>query len=245
MFTFNISEWKIKIKNPHWYKEIPQVLKDLSRLHDMDRPAYEKQKERVYDFFEEQLILGNVALGKEGKNFDEERKPIDTIIIHHTSSFPGLTKERLSAIELVRLYAPQYAGKGPTYDANKEIKDNFIYSGHFRNGLQVFWPYHWIVRKDGKCERLLNDDEIGWQAGNWDINCRSTAICLDDDHENGVPSQIELEAIAGLIRKKYSNVSKDRIFGHREINPKTTCPSEFFLSTPEKKGWKDTLLGMI
>jgi hypothetical protein len=245
MFTFNTSDWSKKIKDPHWYFDIPEVMKELKSLHDNDRSEYEKQKESIYDFFEEQMKLGNVALGSAGKSFDRKRKPIDTIIIHHTSNLPGLSKTRLSAIELVCLYAPQFAGKRPTYDANNEIKGEPICSGHFRDGIQVFWPYHWMIRADGTCERLLNDDEIGWQAGNWDINCRSVAICIDDDHEHSVPDKKELQIIADLIRNNYQNVPKDRIFGHREINIKTTCPSELFLSTPERRGWKEDLLEMI
>ncbi len=245
MFTFNTSDWLKKIKDPHWYFDIPEIIKELKTLHDTDRSEYEKQKELIYDFFEEQTNLGNVAIDSKGKSFDNERKLIDTIIIHHTSNLPGLSKERLSAIELVRLYAPQFAGNGPTYNAHKEIKNTPIYSGHWRGGVQVFWPYHWMIRSDGTCERLLNDDEIGWQAGNWDINCRSIAICIDDDHEHSIPDKKELQVIADLIKNSYPQVSKDRIFGHCEINKKTTCPSKLFLSIEERRGWKDDLLDMF
>ena len=244
-FVFDISKWTKEIKDPHWYFKVPQIMEELAKLRDTDRPACNQMKERIYSFFEEQLRLGNVALGNTGKELDMQRKPIDTIVIHHTSNPPGMTKERLSAIELVRLYAPQYAGKGPTYDSNNQIKGDPIYSGHFRNGVQVFWPYHWMVRENGMCERLLDDNEIGWQAGNWDINCRSIAICIDDDHERSIPDEKELNVIAELIRTKYPYISKDRIFGHREINTKTTCPSDFFLSDSNRKGWKEKLLEMI
>ena len=245
MFVFNTEEWSEKIKNPHWYFEVPEVMKQLKLLHDVDRPEYEKQKESVYTFIEEQMRLGTISLGTTGKNMHRERKPIDTIVIHHTSNLPGLSNERLSAIELIRLYAPQFAGRGPTYDANNEIKGEPIYSGHWRDGKQVFWPYHWMIRANGTCERLLNDNEIGWQAGNWDINCRSIAICIDDDHEHSVPDEKELHIIADLIRQNYPQVPKERIFGHCEINTKTNCPSELFLSTPERRGWKEGLLNMI
>ena len=245
MFIFDTKLWSKKIADPFWYFDVPDVIRELKSLHDQDRSEYENEKEKIYDFFEEQLRLSNIALGSQGEDFDRERKPIDTIIIHHTSNLPGLSKDRLSAIELVRLYAPQFAGSGPTYDANKEIKGAPIYSGHWRDGVQVFWPYHWVIRSDGTCERLLNDDEIGWQAGNWDINCRSIAICIDDDHENTVPDAKILKVIAGLIKKNYPQVPKDRIFGHCEINKKTTCPSKLFLSTQDKRGWKDDLVGLL
>ncbi len=233
---FDIIEWEKKIQNPFWYDEVPQIIEALNVLRSHDKTEVNKLKDVVYSFFEEKLREGKVALGISGKKWNQERKPIDTIIIHHTSNPEGLSKERLSAIELVRLYAPAYA---------KRKKREPIYSDHIRNGEQVFWPYHWIIRADGTCDRLLNDNEIGWQAGKWDINCRSIAICIDDDHEYSAPDKKELEVVAGLIKNNYPQVSKDRIFGHCEINLKTTCPSELFLSTPERRGWKDDLLNML
>lgn len=37
-------------------------------------------------------------LATSGANQDAERKPIDTIVIHHTANAPGMTRERLSAM---------------------------------------------------------------------------------------------------------------------------------------------------
>ncbi|MDR3557910.1 MAG: peptidoglycan recognition family protein [Candidatus Pacebacteria bacterium] len=245
MDIFNQTEWQKKIAEPHWYFEAPKMIKQLRALHDSARDKYEIEKERIYDFFERELAAGKIALGSAGQDFDKERKPIDTIIIHHTSMEPGLTPERLSGIELLRLYAPQYAGNGPTYDAHKNILNKPIYSGHFRDGMQVFWPYHWIILTDGTVERLLNDDEIGWQAGKWEVNKRSVGIVFDNDYEDSKPSQAELEAVAKLIKEKYSQVAKDRIIGHCEVNLKTACPSKIFFSKDSHKGWKDDLIGLI
>ena len=173
-----------------------------------------------------------------GKDFDADASR-STIVIHHTSMKPCLTHERLSGNRAVRLYAPQYAGSGPTYDTHKNILNEPIYSGHFRNGIQIFWPYHWIIRCDGKAERLLEDNEIGWQAGNWDVNCRSVAIVFDNDYEDSEPSEIEFEGVAKLIKEKYPQVSKDKIIGHCEVNIKTTCPSKIFYQKILTKGGRN------
>lgn len=236
MTIFNRKEWEAKIKEPFWYDAIPPFLEEVAvlRLNDFEESL--KLKNSVYNFFEEKLKEDKVALGTTGKKWNQERKPIDTIVIHHTKSSERLSKERLSTIELIRLYAPTYAKRG---------KKEPIYSDHNREGKQVFYPYHWIIRSNGESERLLLDHEIGWHAGNWDINCRSVAICIDDNHENSVPDETNLRSIARLIREQYPLVSKDRIFGHREINLNTTCPSNYFLNTTEKRGWKNVLLDMI
>ncbi|MBU6231174.1 MAG: N-acetylmuramoyl-L-alanine amidase [Patescibacteria group bacterium] len=236
---FDPETWSEKIRDPHWYMAVPAVMADLSKLHDIDRAAYEETKDRIYAFFEEKLAAGEVALGADGKDFDAERLPIDMAVIHHTSNPPGMSKDRLSAIELVRLYAPQYAK--PTYDADREVKGAPIYSGHFREEggkrRQVFWPYHWFVRKNGEVERLLNDDEIGWHAGDWEINRRSVAIAFDDDYEDSEPTAVEIEAAARILREHYPQIKPEHIFGHCEVNEKRTCPGKLFLSV-----WKQKLL---
>jgi hypothetical protein len=197
----------------------------------------------MYDFFEQHLVRGEIALGRTLWNLDADRKQIDTVVIHHTSNPPGLRPSRLSAIELLRLYGPYFAN--PTDENDKHLKGKPVFSGHQRNGKQVFWPYHWIVRRGGRTERLLNDSEIGWQAGNWDINCRSVAIVLDNDYEHCRPPHAELQGIAMLIDKYYRQVPLTRVVGHREVVSSTNCPSDLFLSRPNGRGWKESVLDLI
>ena len=237
MWTFNKDEWREKVKDPLWYMDTPAIFKQLKKLHDIDKSAYEIEKEKAYDFFEEGLREGHIALSATGKNFDAERATIDTVVVHHTSVAGDLSKDRLSGMGLIRLYAPQYAD--PKYEEDREIRKRGIYSGHFRNGKQVFWPYHWIIRKDGTCERLLEDREVGWQAGNWIVNCRSVGIVFDADYEVITPPAQMLQSLADVIKKHYPTVQKENIIGHCEVNKNTTCPSKHFTE------WKPILLGML
>lgn len=233
---FSREEWANKVRDKFWYKEIPDLLRIGKDLHDSDMKAYEIFKEDVYSFFEEQLALGNVFLGDKVNIFDSERKTIDSIVIHHTSNPPQMTKERLSAMQIVRLYAPAFANpkEGDTFN-----RGDAVCSGHIRDGRQVFYPYHWIVREDGNAERLLLDDEIGWHSGDWDMNCRSVGIVLDGDFEKTVPRLEYLKGLTEIIRNNYARIAKECIFGHREINSKTNCPSDLFLG---KDGWKGMIL---
>ena len=199
---------------------LPELHQLMENVRGEPKVVQNEFKTSLYDFFESQLSRGNIALGHGSGDFDLDRKEIDTVVIHHTSNPAGLSGSRLSAIELVRLYAPYFAN--PTAEEDRHLKGQPIYSGHVRNGIQVFWPYHWIVRKDGRPERLLRDDEIGWHAGDWNVNCRSVAIALDNDYEYGRPDEEELLAIARIIVDHYRNVSPQRVLGHREVNSKTT-----------------------
>ena len=239
-----LSRWEPLLSAPQWYltvtPELQALTEQLRREPDRIRQEYNTA---IYDFFEGHLTRGDIAIGRDLPGADAQRKPIDTVVIHHTSNPPGLRPERLSAIELIRLYAPYFAD--PKSDQDAHLKGRPIASGHVRDGKQVFWPYHWIVRGDGRTERLLCDREVGWQAGNWDLNCRSVAIALDGDYERDRPSAVELQGVAGLVRRHYGHVSLERIVGHREVNPKTTCPSELFLDSPSIKGWKSDLVALL
>lgn len=235
MIKVDFDKWDSVIKKPDWYFELVPEFQKLIALHDEDRQTYESLKEEIYSFFEHALIADDISLGQGGENWDKERKSIDTVVIHHTSNLPGLSETRLSAIELVRLYAPFYFSPYP--EENLKIKGKPIWSNHLRNGKQVFWPYHWSVKEDGSCERLLLDEEIGWHAGNWDVNCRSVGLCFDGDFEVTRPSDLMLQAAAKLINENYPGAN---VIGHSEVNTKTTCPSTLFLN-----GWKKDLLALI
>lgn len=214
-------------------KLLPDYKKLLKKIEK--RPEIrEEVKEKVYSFFQKHLDQRDLVIAKTGPNSDDERKPIDAVVIHHTSLPPGVSWQRLDAIQILTIYAAYYAS--PT-DAEKEMRGQAIWSGHFRDGRQIFYTYHWLVRMDGTVEKLLPDDKIGWQAGNWDINTRSVGICLDGDFEDSAPPDAVLDAVAKLIKENYPQVKQERIFGHREINPKTTCPGNQFLV-----GWKGRLI---
>jgi len=238
-----LGRWELLLSSPIWYLTVVPEIEALSyRIKDENAAVAEACKALLYDFFEVQLRKGHIALGAGVGDFDAERKTVDTVVIHHTSNPPGLRASRLSAIELIRLYAPNFAAPA---DRERCLRGHAIYSGHIRRGKQVFWPYHWLIRHDGRTERLLRDSEIGWHAGNWGINRRSVAIALDDDYEHRSPSPTELYAIAAIVKRHYPEVSLTRILGHREVNAQTACPSELFLGTPARRGWKSELLTMI
>ena len=150
------SRWRpVLASDAHWYLTIvPQIQQWTDRLSRESISEQEESKKVLYDFFEERLSKQQILLGSGSGHFDTERKPIDTIVLHHTSNPPGLTSERLSAIELIRLYAPYFLSPNI---GDLSLKGQPVYSGHVRDGSQMFWPYHWIVRRNGTVERLLHD----------------------------------------------------------------------------------------
>ena len=224
---FDTGKWHdTATSRTDWYRVLyPEFEAILATYETSDLKSRKDARNAVYGFFERLLDRGVVLLGSTGKNWDAERKPVDTIVIHHTKGESGITWQRLDAMHLLRLYAKSYLS--PTTE--KEIEGLPVWSNHFRDdGRMVFYAYHWLVRADGSAERLLHDDEIGWQAGNWDINCRSVAICLDGDFEHSVPPLAMIDGARKIIQEQYAHVDSTRIIPHRNANPKTTCPGEWF-----------------
>jgi N-acetyl-anhydromuramyl-L-alanine amidase AmpD len=230
MLEFDENDWRELIKRPGWYLEYAGLAAAAKEQLGQDSAELQRLNKQIRHFFEEALAQGQVALAEAGPDEDSERQPIDTVVIHHTSAKPGYQLDYMDATQLLNIYARHYAE-----DADK--KGEPIWSGHFSSGRQVFWCYHWLMRMDGGFERLLDDNQIGWHAGNWDVNTRSIAICLDNDYENQDPSDETLQKLAAFIKENYPD---KKIIGHCEARSDTICPGKNFLD-----GWKADLLSYL
>lgn len=239
---FDEDKWRAAIARPDWYIELrPELLKLRQRWESSDDLRGTTIKNEVRDFFEQALLDKTLAFATNGPNLDAERKPIDTIVIHHTSAEPGYRLSYMNAVQLLNVYTPYFADPSTSIPGESRLKGQLLWSNHVRSGRPVFYLYHWLMRMDGTFERLLRDEELGWHAANWDINCRSIAICLDNDYDKRDPLPEVLQKLASFIAKHYAQVSTERIFGHREVSQHpTSCPGKNFVG-----GWKRDLLGLI
>ncbi len=223
--------WSGVIQRPDWPAEFVEFAKRAQLKANPDGETQQVLNKQVRHFFEKELLDGRVCLGQSGPDFDAERLPIDKIIIHHTSAEPGYRQSYLNATQLLNIYAPVYAVQRP---------DEPVWSGHFHKGKQVFWGYHWLMRMDGCFERLLDDNQVGWHAGDWNANCRSIGICLDNDYENRDPSDELLKRLAVFIKRNYPRIKPERVIGHREVRRGTICPGKNFLDS-----WKSGLISYL
>ena len=234
---FERAYWESRLRYPDWYNRLANELDQLFFPVVHDNPQLKAFRNQVYDLVEELLEGRAIPLAEEGPDLDKERRPVDTIVIHHTEEAPDMRLGKLSAIGLVRQYARQYLGDNVL---GRRIRGEPIWSGHFRNGEMVFFAYHWLIRPDGVAERLLEDRYIGWHAGNWDVNTRSVGIALSGNYENGTPPIAQIEAAAKVIREHYAHVAASDLVGHREVTGGITCPGADFL-----EGWKKRLISEI
>lgn len=232
--------WREALSRPDWYLLLEDDFKRLERLArgQTDPMKRKAVKREAYQMVEDALREGRMSLASSGEDLDRQRKPIDTIVIHHTANPPGMSLDRLNAMQLLRIYGSYYAN--PTDPAETNFKGRPVWSGHFLGKTQVFWGYHWLLRQEGEVERILDDSSIGWHAGNWDINTRSIGICLDDDLRDKQPDDAVLDSLAQVINDHYGNVRPENIIGHCDASKHTECPGNLFHKT-----WRTKLLQKI
>lgn len=240
---FNETYWSQVIAKPDWYFEYVDFISSAKGKLGEGSEEFRSLIKKLRHFFEAALLDNKVSLAQDGPDLDKQRKPIDTIVIHHTSAEPGYRLNYMNAVQMLNVYAPYFAN--PTDEREKFLKGHPLWSNHFtlsKDGSwkQVFYLYHWLMRMDGTFERLLNDSQIGWHAGNWEINQRSVAICLDNDYEKQDPADDILRKLATLIKNNYPNVKSQNIIGHCEARKGTVCPGQNFLTV-----WKPKLLEYI
>jgi hypothetical protein len=240
------------VQDPLWYQKFDRLAKtrilgatavgsfrSAKSIKDVARES----RERLYAMFEDLLEHGDVALGQPDQGlyeWDSERLDPDTIVIHHSNRAQGISLPRLNAMELLRLYVPAY--QQPADDDIAKVKGKPIYSGHFRSGRQHFFPYHWIIRQDGTSERLLEDHEWGWHAGNLDVNRRSIGICFDDDLSHKAPNDAMIAEARRIMREYYPWIrpTTTNVVSHEAVSKlPTACPGEQFASGTQ---WKTSLI---
>ena len=231
---FQQSYWEEQLLYPDWYVRLEDELQARFFPIVHSDPQLKAYRNKVYALIANMVEKKRLPLAEHGPNLDIQRQPLQTIVIHHTEEAPDIDLGRLSAIGLIRQYAYQYLAGNVL---GHRVKRQPIWSGHFRQGSMVFFAYHWLVRSDGTAERLLEDEYIGWHAGNWEMNTHSIGIALSGNFEHAVPSLTQIEAVAHLINKHYPCLDSKHIIGHREVREGITCPGAYFLN-----GWKATLL---
>lgn len=213
-----LHRWNHCLGMADWYVHIERDL----RRYILGRPSTMRERRirwAIYDLVAGALESCTIALGSPALGADSARKAVTRLVVHHTGTDPYISLSRLSAMGLLRLYAPSYLKhqKAPHRHGQP------ITSNHVRDGRQVFYSYHWLIRPGGRAERLLSDEEIGWHAGNWDVNCSSIGVALAGDYGNCSPTKQALSCLHSLIEE----YAPEEVLLHSEINSATTCPGEW------------------
>ena len=225
----NPYEYLKVFSSPDWYLKLKPLLQEY--FYDYKGGEEKAHKSDDWLGFRNEFVLlvselldkDLIALAQSGPNMDEEREPIEIIVIHHSSRPPNTPLQIINALGLIRLYAPVFSR------SYSDVYGQPIWSNHFCNGKPTFIAYHYLIENNGTVRHVLKDNQIGWHAGDWEVNKKSIAICFLDELDEKVPTKAALNSAREIIRK-YKNV---KVLGHREVNPKTRCPGDKFLGVKE------------
>lgn len=234
------ENWITVLNDPLWYLKIKEDLESLIYQVDLSTPRLKWLRKQLFHTVQESLKNNIIPLtgSDEAFNFDNEREPINTIVIHHTEGRPQVDLDELNTQGFLLQYTQDFLKDRPIL--GQSIIDKPIGSGHYRDGRQVFYAYHWIIKPNGEAVRLLDDNNIGWHAGNWDVNKKSIGVALAGNFDNNSPPESQLEGLVKLIRDEYKFIEPQRILGHYEINSRKFCPGLTFANS-----WREKVIGKL
>lgn len=217
---YKLKKWNQKLKYEDWYIYLEEEIREVMKPGVGD--AITKYKLDVYSLIKKMISKKQIPLASHGPNLDEDRAKIDTIVIHHTGDQIE-SEQMLSAIGLVRQYAYEYlSGDILGY----KFYGMPVWSGHFKKGKQVFYPYHWVIFPNGRPVRLLKDRYIGWHAGDWGINTRSIGIALVGNFDKEIPSFRQTMSLSKLVDRYRTAYKISNIYPHDAIVTSTKCPGK-------------------
>lgn len=233
--------------DPLWYLD-PAVQSTVNKYIFQDRPEdldWKQGREEFIHLVVTGLREGSIILEDRPEGFnDDDRwggkwndkgsggKAPDTVVIHHTATSPDIDIWSLEALGLLRLYYPLYAAGSYKEDRG----DVPISSGHYRDSIQTFLGYHYLIYPDGTIFQALDPlNYTGFHAGNYGVNCRSVGIAIIGDLTEGYPSGPAQHAIQDLLDSHRPKT----VIGHQEVpnlRQPTICPGN------DWKDWKQDLV---
>jgi hypothetical protein len=222
-----------------WYQKVFLYQKEISNIKNKRNKL--SAKTILLKAAKFCLAHKSLRLGSNGYKWDQWRLPVDSIVIHHSSSSPTISVNEISAIHLLNLYVKQFS-------TDEDVINQLMYSGHYTPGKEktsenmTFASYHYLIRPNGKILKLNENESFLWHAGNLDINRRSIGIVFAGKFiGKKEPTQKAIEAFKKLRSGQFSHIKDERIFGHKEVIKKeilgeTSCPGDSF------SNWKAKLI---
>lgn len=217
--------------DPLWYQH-PRVKPKLDEYFREEETGksevFIKEKRAFIQLVGNMLEEGKVKLGEPLENFDEGRQPVNLLVIHHTETSDEANLAYINAIHLFTLYII------PAFDnPENSLYGKPVFSGHYdSSGKQVFYGYHYLVRKDGTSTQVLRDEYLGYHARS--ANSYSIGVALIGSFNENPPTEASLQTVREILQK-YPDT---QVLGHREVVSDTECPGDTFLGPG---GWKSRL----
>ena len=158
---------------------------------------------------------GARSVGSDSSLLGGVRRPITTIVVHHTAGMASNDIRRVSA-EISRLHKRKFRKMGKSA------------------GLHV--AYHYLITPNGRVWKVRDPDDIGHHAGNWSVNKRSLGICLVGDFSKHRPTKVQVQSLDTLVRRLQKERRIKSIIPHSYCRA-TLCCGEYLKREIRKLSW--------
>ena len=159
---------------------------------------------------------GTRSVGNGSSLLGGVRRPITTIVVHHTAGMASNDIRQVSA-EISRLHRRKFRQMGKSA------------------GLHV--AYHYLITPNGKVWQVRDPDDIGHHAGNWNVNKHSLGICLVGDFSKHRPTKAQVKSLDTLVRRLQAERQIKRSVIPHSYCRATLCCGEYLKREIRKLSW--------
>ena len=143
------------------------------------------------------------------------KRVVTIIVVHHTAGSQGSDAERII----------------PAFSRLHSRRFNTMPSS-----LGMTVAYHYIIMADGAIHQTRDEGDIGYHAGDWEVNKTSIGICLTGNLEQHKPTVAQIESLDRLVRRLQGERNIVKIFPHSHCRA-TLCCGENLKAEIRKLPW--------
>ena len=153
-------------------------------------------------------VVGGSLLG--GTN-----RSVTTIVVHHTAgTMSNDIKQVASGIN--RLHGRKFR--------------------KMSKSLNLTIAYHYLITPDGKVWRTRDLQDVGYHAGDWNVNLHSIGICLVGDFSKHQPTRAQVRSLDRLVQRLRGERGISKVIPHSYCRA-TLCCGEHLKREVRKLSW--------
>ena len=150
-----------------------------------------------------------------GSLLGSTNRSVTTVVVHHTAGTMS-NDIRQVVSEINRLHSRKFGKMGKSL------------------GLTI--SYHYLITPDGKVWRTRDLEDVGYHAGNWNVNLHSIGVCLVGNFEKYRPTRAQVQSLDRLVRRLRSERGISKVIPHSYCRA-TLCCGENLKREIRKLSW--------
>ena len=165
--------------------------------------------------FEDRLATVERNLSQVESDQLGSKRVVTIIVVHHTAGSQSNDAERIIPT-ISRLHSRRFS----TMPASL--------------GLTV--AYHYMIMSDGAIYRTRDEEDIGYHAGDWEVNKVSVGICLVGNFEEHKPTRQQIQSLDRLVRQLQQERNIVKVIPHSHCKA-TLCCGKYLEAEIRKLPW--------